>query len=113
MRLLRDTHIVIRAALDPAALTQGERTTLANADAPLVLSAVSVWELRLKWHSFHISGGPQGPGGQAAVVSFAAAMAWDLMPLTPRHAAATLARPLGHKDRFDALLLVQAQEEGR
>jgi PIN domain nuclease of toxin-antitoxin system len=40
-------------------------------------------------------------------------MAWDLMPLTPRHAAATLARPLGHKDRFDALLLVQAQEEGR
>jgi PIN domain nuclease of toxin-antitoxin system len=29
-----------------------------------------------------------------------------------RHAAAELAQPLAHKDPFDELLLVQAQEEG-
>ncbi len=112
MRLLLDTHIVIWAALDPRALTSGERASLEHSDTKLVMSAVSVWELRLKWHRFHISGAPKGPVDPACVVSFAAAMAWDLLPLTPLHAAATLAHPLGHQDPFDELLLVQAQEEG-
>jgi PIN domain nuclease of toxin-antitoxin system len=48
----------------------------------------------------------------ASVVAFAAAMDWELLSLTARHAAAELAQPLGHKDPFDELLLVQAQEEG-
>ena len=39
-------------------------------------------------------------------------MRWELLPLTARHAAALLSQPLGHKDPFDELLLVQAQEEG-
>jgi PIN domain nuclease of toxin-antitoxin system len=65
LKLLLDTHIVIWAALDPA-----------------------------------------------AVVAFAAAIDWELLPLTPRHAAAELIHPLGHKDPFDELLLIQAQEEG-
>ena len=74
MRLLLDTHIAIWAALDPDALTDGERKRMASADAPLVLSAVAVWELRLKWHSFHISGGRKGPVDPAAIVAFAAAI---------------------------------------
>ena len=85
---------------------------MAEADTPLVLSAVAVWELRLKWHSFHISGRRKGLVNPAAVVAFAAEMGWELLPLTARHAAAELAHPLEHKDPFDELLLVQAQEEG-
>ncbi len=112
MRLLLDTHIAIWAALDPDALTEAERRRIANAGTPLVLSAVAVWELRLKWHSFHISGARKGPVEPAHVVAFAAAMDWELLPLTARHAAARLLQPLGHKDPFDELLLVQAQEEG-
>ncbi len=112
MRLLLDTPIAVWAALDPDALTDAERNRMARADAPLVLSAVAVWELRLKWHRFHISGGRKGPVAPASVVAFAAAMDWELLPLTARHAAAELARLLGHKDPFDELLLVQAQEEG-
>ena len=46
------------------------------------------------------------------MVAFAEAVAWEMLPLTGRHAAAELALPLGHKDPFDELLLVQAQEEG-
>ena len=111
MRLLLDTHIAIWAALDPDALTDGERKRMASADAPLVLSAVAVWELRLKWHSFHISGGRKGPVDPAAIVAFAAAIHWELLPLTACHAATALIQPLGHKDPFDDLLLVQAQEE--
>lgn len=34
------------------------------------------------------------------------------MPLTARHAAASLSHRLGHKDPFDEMLLIQAQEEG-
>jgi PIN domain nuclease of toxin-antitoxin system len=112
LRLLLDTHIVIWAALDPDALTDAERGRMAGADTPLVLSAVAVWELRLKWHSFHISGERKGAIDPGSVVAFAAAMDWELLPLTARHAAAELAQPLGHKDPFDELLLVQAQEEG-
>ena len=85
---------------------------MAEADAPLVFSAVAVWELRLKWHSFHISGARKGPVNPAAVVAFAARMEWEFLPLTAHHAAAELMHPLEHKDPFDELLLVQAQEEG-
>jgi len=85
---------------------------MANAGAPLVLSAVSVWELRLKWHSFHITGSRKGPLGPAAVLDFANAIAWELLPLKASHAAASLTQPLAHKDPFDEILLVQAQEEG-
>ncbi len=110
MRLLLDTHIAIWAALDSGALMEAERRAMAGAS--LVLSAVSVWELRLKWHRFHISGARQGLVEPASVVAFAAAMDWELLPLTTRHAAAVLTEPLEHKDPFDELLLVQAQEEG-
>ena len=112
MRLLLDTHIAIWAALDPDALTEAERSHLEGANAPLLLSAVSVWELRLKWHSFHISGSRKGPVAPSTVVAFARAIGWELLPLTAVHASAELAQPLGHKDPFDELLLVQAQEEG-
>jgi hypothetical protein len=77
-----------------------------------VLAAVALREFRLKWHSLHISGGRKGPLGPAAVVAFAAAMAWELLPLTAGRAAAALVPPLGHEDPFGDLLLVQAQEVG-
>jgi PIN domain nuclease of toxin-antitoxin system len=112
LRLLLDTHIAIWAALDPGTLTSAERQRMANSARPLVLSAVAIWELRLKWHSFHISGMRKGPADPAIVVAFAVAMNWELLPLTARHAAASLLQKLDHKDPFDELLLVQAQEEG-
>ena len=85
---------------------------MSQAATPLVLSAVAVWELRLKWHSLHISGARKGPVNPETLVAFAASMDWEFLPLTAQHAAAELAAPLEHKDPFDELLLVQAQEEG-
>jgi PIN domain nuclease of toxin-antitoxin system len=112
MRLLLDTHMAIWAALDPDALTEAECRRMAEAETPLVLSAVAVWELSLNWHSFHVSGERKGPVNPAAVVAFAAAMEWEFLALTARHAAAKLAQPVLHKDPLDELLLVQAQVEG-
>ena len=98
MRLLLDTHLAVWAALDPDALTPAERTQMARADAPLVLSAVAVWELRLKWHSLHLSGERKEPINPASIVAFATAMDWELLPLSARHAATELEQPLAHKD---------------
>ena len=112
MRLLLDTHIVVWAALDPKALSETERRLMTDAEGRLVLSAVAIWELRLKWHSFHISGQRKGPVDPASVVAFASRMDWEFLPLTAHHAAVELVHPLEHKDPFDELLLVQAQEEG-
>ena len=61
MRLLLDTHIAIWAAIDPDALRDTERALLVSASGPIVLSAVAIWALRLKWQSFHVSGGRKGP----------------------------------------------------
>ncbi len=47
---------------------------MVDADGPLVLSAVAVWKLRLKWHSFHIAGDRKGPVSPASIVTFATAM---------------------------------------
>jgi PIN domain nuclease of toxin-antitoxin system len=112
VRLLLDTHIAIWAVLDPDALSEAERQRLSRAGTRLVLSAVTMWELRLKWHSFHISGTRKGPVAPASVLAFAAAVDWEFLPLTAHHAAADLLHPLNHKDPFDEMLLVQAQEEG-
>ena len=112
MRLLLDTHIAVWAALAPDRLTDTERLWIADPSNYPVLSSVCVWELRLKWDSFHMSGARKGPTDPAVVVAFGTAVGWGLLPLTVHHAAARLVQPLGHKDPFDELLLVQAQEEG-
>lgn len=85
---------------------------MASANATLVLSAVAVWELRLKWRSLHVSGARKGPIDPGSVIRFAAATGWTFLPLTAHHATAGASHPLPHKDPFDELLLVQAQEEG-
>jgi len=112
MRLLLDTHIAVWAALDPAALMQTERNIMSDTKDPLVLSAVAVWELRLKWNSLYVSGDRKGPLHPTAIVTFAAAMSWQLLALTAAHTTAELTDPLSHKDPFDELLLIQAQQEG-
>ena len=112
MRLLLDTHIALWAALEPDALSEAERNAMARNDAALVLSAVSIWELRLKWSSLYISGSRKGPVDPSILVAFAAAVGWELLPITAVHASSGLTHPIAHKDPFDELLLVQAQEEG-
>ena len=112
MRLLLDTHIALWATIDEERLKIGERELLEAAETSIVFSAVAVWELRLKWHSFHRSGSRKGALDPAEVVTFASSMDWEMLPLMPHHAATELSVPITHKDPFDELLLVQAQEEG-
>ena len=112
MRLLLDTHVALWFALEKELLTNGERTLLDGGESDVLFSAVSIWELRLKWHRFHVSGERKGPAHPRHVMETLIDGGLPLIPLTGEHAAAELAVPLAHKDPFDELLLVQAQEEG-
>ena len=78
----------------------------------LVLSVVSLWELKLKWSSLDPTGLPKGPMDPLILCEFARMVAWDILPLTADHVTASLREPIMHRDPFHELLLIQAQQEG-
>ncbi len=112
MRLLLDTHYVYAIAGAPGRLSAGERAFLSNPGGRFVVSAVSLWEMRLKWSALFASGTRKGPLSPNTALDILQRQPLDFLDLTPRHAAAILATPVPHNDPFDELLLVQAQEEG-
>ena len=112
MRLLLDTHFAAWLFLGEDRLSPAERALVDHEDAEIVCSAVSLWELRLKWNSTTLEGMRKGPASPDAVLAFGRNMGWTLLPLRPDHSVAALEVPIAHKDPFDELLLVQAQVEG-
>ncbi len=113
MTLLLDTHYVFALAGSPGILSGREKRFLDDYPDSFFVSTVSIWEIRLKWHSLYRSGDRKGPASPADVLSI---LATDevarFLSLTPSHAAVELDVPLAHRDPFDDLLLVQAQAEG-
>jgi PIN domain nuclease of toxin-antitoxin system len=113
VKLLLDTHYVFGLAGSPATLSKRELRFLDDYSQPFVVSAVSIWEIRLKWQSLNSAGAPKGPLNPLDVVGILATETIvEFLTLTPEHAATELASPLSHKDPFDELLLAQAQAEG-
>lgn len=99
-------------ALDDKQLSRSERALLRDPEVHVAFSAVSIWELRLKWNSNRGSGERKGPASPEVVLAVLKRAGHQELFLTADHAAAELAHPLDHKDPFDELLLVQVQEEG-
>lgn len=111
MSVLLDTHYVYAIAGAPGRLSAGERKYLSERPDPFVVSAVSLWEIRLKWSALYKSGGRKGPIGPAQVLQVLRTQNVDFLPMTTEHAVAALHARLDHKDPFDELLLLQAQAE--
>ena len=95
-----------------ALFTPPEREFLKQRDAQVVVSAVSIWEMRLKYAKRHHSGGRKSPFDPQRVVEALRDQDVSLLPLREDHAAQALEVPLRHNDPFDELLLAQAQVEG-
>ena len=113
MKLLLDTHYVFGLAGTPTALSERERRFLSDYPEKFVISAVSIWEIRLKWQSLNQAGMPKGPASPTDVVRILAGdEIVEFVALTSAHAATALMEPLAHRDPFDELLLAQAQVEG-
>ena len=96
----------------PGKLTAAERRFLADRNTQLFSSAVSIWEMRLKFHARHRDGGRKSRFDPSDVLASLEDLAVPVLALTAAHAARPLEIPLSHRDPFDQLLLVQAQEEG-
>lgn len=112
MRLLLDTSYLYDFMDRPGRLLASERDLLHSRETRLHVSAVSIWEMRLKHNARHRSGERKSRFSPADVVATLEDQEVTFLPLTQHHAITVLDPPLGHKDPFDELLLVQAQVEG-
>ncbi len=111
MRILLDTSYLYDLMEAPGKLLAAERRFFQSDGSELFVSAVSIWEMRLKHSARRRSGTRKSPFEPNDAIAVLRAQDVTLLPMTAAHAARTLATPLDHKDPFDELLLVQAQEE--
>ena len=112
MKVLLDTSYLYDLMMAPGKLLDAERRFLGGTATRLHVSAVSIWEMRLKHDARYRSGARKSPFDPNAVLEVLEGQEVVFVPMTMRHAARALDAPLSHRDPFDELLLVQAQEEG-
>ena len=111
MRILLDTSYLYDFMDRPGSFPESERRVLASRDTRIYVSAVSIWEMRLKHNARHRSGARKSRFSPNDVIAALEDQDVTFLPVTMVHAARELETPLDHKDPFDELLLVQAQEE--
>ena len=108
MRLLLDTHLLLRAASEPNRLPPAARALLSDPANALAFSAASLWEVAIK-----------AGLGRADFRADAALLrrglvdnGYEEIPVTGAHAAAVTGLPPLHRDPFDRMLVAQASVEG-
>lgn len=106
MKLVLDTHLLLRAALG-LRLPAAAEDLLAQADPPM-FSAVSIWEVAIK----RALSRPDFTADPAVLRRALLDHGYVELPMTSAHAAAVLGLPPIHKDPFDRLLVAQATTEG-
>jgi PIN domain nuclease of toxin-antitoxin system len=112
VRFLLDTSYLYNLAATEALFSEREEALLDVADAEFFVSAVSIWEMRIKFGAQFRSGARKSPYDPRTVLELLEDEDISFLPLTIAHAAQALEVPLRHKDPFDELLLAQAQAEG-
>jgi|TARA_Y100000296_G_scaffold85800_1_gene123292 PIN domain nuclease of toxin-antitoxin system len=112
LRLLLDTHFVIWLATNQAAIRPSEWRALNDSSNHVVASTISIWEVRVKWNALHASGGRKGALDPLLATSYLGSIGMEIIALDTDTAAAPLIISIAHKDPFDELLLVQAQQSG-
>ncbi len=108
MRLLLDTHILLRGATKPERLSGVTSALIEDANNELVFSAVSLWEIAIK-------SGRGRDDFRIDVGLFRRNLfenGYAELAMTGAHAAAVANLPLLHKDPFDRMLVAQAISEG-
>lgn len=104
MRLLFDTHVLLWWLADDTRLGESARDAIANPENLILLSAASIWEIRIK----------QAIGKLELPANFGellAEQAFEPLAVTVSHAHAVKDLPLLHSDPFDRMLVAQARIE--
>ncbi|WP_426667325.1 type II toxin-antitoxin system VapC family toxin [Mucilaginibacter sp. McL0603] len=110
MNYLLDTHTLIWAITEKGKLSSVARKTIENTDNTILVSAISFWEITLKFsiNKLDISGFlPEDLPGLSIKSGF------NLIPLLPVESASYHHLPaIGlHKDPFDRMLIWQAIQQ--
>jgi PIN domain nuclease of toxin-antitoxin system len=106
--ILIDTHIFLWLQTSPERVSPG-RDILENENTTVLLSAVSSWEIAVKWSIGKLPL-PDSPDRYVPEVM----QREDIRPLPVlhSHALAVASLPNHHRDPFDRLLVAQAMTEG-
>ena len=99
MRILLDTSYLYNLMEAPGKFSDAEHRFFDEQEARIYVSAVSVWEMRLKYHACHPSSERKSPFDPNDVISVLEGQDVILLPMTMSHAARTLEAPIDHKDR--------------
>jgi PIN domain nuclease of toxin-antitoxin system len=106
VRLLLDTHVLLWWLADDRRLKAQERRAIANREALVYVSAVSIWEIAIKKRLGRLEVDTEVLGREIEHVGMTE------LPVRWRHSKATAALPRHHDDPFDLMLIAQAQAEG-
>lgn len=104
MNLLLDTHILLWWLADDPKLAAHERKAVADDRNLVVVSAVVIWEIRIK----------QALGKLKIAPDFYRVVhqeGFELLSVSPDHAFAVGDLPMIHRDPFDRMLIAQAAAE--
>ena len=112
MRVLLDTSYLYNLMTSRESFSDTERLVLTNQAIQLYVSAVSIWEIRLKLQTRGRYGEHGIPFAPEDLITVLEEQDVTFLPMTIGHAARQLETPIPHRDPFDEMLLVQAQEEG-
>jgi len=105
MNLLLDTHVLLWWLDDHPNLSEKARTAIADGKNLVLVSAVVVWEIRIK----------QALGRLKVPRNFRSALddqPFDMLDITVEHAHTVGDLPPHHRDPFDRMLVAQAKVEG-
>ena len=109
MKYLLDTSVWLWSLTASERINPEGRKVIVNGEVEVYLSAVSIWEIAIKWAlgKLALSEPPA-----AYVPKRMAEQRLRPLPIMHRHALAVAELPAHHRDPFDRLLVAQAQVEG-
>lgn len=105
MNFVLDTHVLLWWLDDSPTLSVTARAEIADTDNLIILSAVVIWEIRIK----QALGKLEAPTDFYEVVK---QQGFEIIPITADHAYAVGDLPMHHRDPFDRMLIAQAKLEG-
>lgn len=109
MSILIDTHVFLWAAGIQGKLSSGARSILEDPEQPIFFSAVSAWEIAVKWSKGRLD----LPSKPSEVVQHIVSTAnFTQLGIGIRDACFVAELPFHHKDPFDRLLIAQARTNG-
>lgn len=109
MSILIDTHVFLWAAGVGGRLSESAKTLLDDPDQPIFFSAVSSWEIAIKWSKGRLTL-PTGPADFVNSVVSAAGL--SQLNISIRDSCVVAELPFHHRDPFDRLLIAQARSHG-